>query len=174
MAKPTYTKLKLTSTITPKELEWNDQKIEVKQYLSVQDKLQLISEVINNAGDGTAILNIGKVNVFFAIKVVEYYTNIVFTDKQKENPVKIYDEIIASGFYEAIMNLIPENELCGLYDWTFETGEQIYKYQNSIYGILDAISTDYEGLNLDIKNIAQHLDNKDGVRFLDEVLTKMG
>ena len=174
MAKPTFTKLKLSSDIAPKELEWGEQKIEIKQYISIQDKLTLIGDVLNSAADENRFYNIGKINMFFALKVLDYYTNLSITDKQKENPVKLYDDIIASGFYGTIFKLIPEDEIGFVYNTMIDTIEQVYKYQNSAYGIMDTISQDYNNLNLDATKISEKLSNKENVEFLNQVLTKMG
>ena len=174
MAKPTFTKLKLSSEIAPKEFEWGEQKIEIKQYISIRDKLTFISDVLNSAADENRFYNIGKINMFFALKVLDYYTNLSITDKQKENPVKLYDDIIASGFYGKVFKLIPEDEIGFVYNTMMDAIEQIYKYQNSIYGILDTINTDYSQMNLDIQKLTENLQNKEGVQFLDQVLTKMG
>ena len=173
-AKPTFTKLKLSSDIAPKELEWGEQKIEIKQYISIQDKLTFISDVLNSAADENRFYNMGKINMFFALKVLDYYTNLSITDKQKENPVKLYDDIIASGFYGAVFKLIPEDEIGFVYNTMMETVEQIYKYQNSAYGILDAMNSDYSNLNLDIDELTNKLQNKENVEFLNEVITKLG
>ena len=51
MAKISLTKLKLVPKETIKTFIWNEQEIEVKQYISIQDKLNMISEVLNLAAD---------------------------------------------------------------------------------------------------------------------------
>ena len=174
MAKPTYAKLKLSADIAPKELEWGEQKIEIKQYLPIEKKLEFIGDVLNAAADENRFYSQAKVDMFFAIKVIETYTNLSITDKQKENPAKLYDEIKASGFYDKIVELIPVEEIDYLYDLVCDTMEQVYKYQDSAYGILDALNTDYSNLNFDIEKLAKEISNKENVQFLDQVLTKLG
>ena len=112
--------------------------------------------------------------MYFKIYITYFYTNINFTDKQKEEVIKTYDALYSSGLWDCIKKAIPEEELNYVYDLVIDAIEQIYNYQNSIYGILDAISTDYEGLNLDIQELSKKLGDKEGVQFLDQVLTKMG
>ena len=174
MAKPTFAKLKLSSEIAPKELEWGEQKIEIKQYLPIEDKLAFIGDVLNAAADDNRFYSQGKVDMFFAINIIEKYTNLSITDKQKENSAKLYDEIKASGFYANVINLIPEEEVDYLYDLVCDTEEQVYKYENSAYGILDAVNKDYDNLNLDIEKLTKDIGNRENVQFLDEVLTKLG
>lgn len=174
MAKPTYAKLKLSADITPKELEWGEQKIEIKQYLPIEKKLEFIGDVLNAAADDNRFYAQGKVDMFFALKVIEVYTNLSITDKQKENSAKLYDEIKASGFYANVINLIPAEEVDYLYDLVCDTEEQVYKYENSAYGILDAVNKDYDNLNFDIEKLTNDISNKENVQFLDQVLTKLG
>ena len=174
MAKPTLTKLKLSSSIAPKELEWGEQKVEIKQYLPIQDKLTFIGDVLNAAADENRFYAQGKVDMFFALKVIEVYTNLSITDKQKENQTKLYDDMKASGFYDAVVAQIPDKEIDYLYDLVCATEEQVYKYQNSAYGIMDAMNTDYNNLNFDIEKLTKDLGNRENVQLLDEVLTKLG
>ena len=61
-----------------------------------------------------------------------------------------------------------------MYDLVVDVAKQVYYYQNSIYGILDSINTDYNKLDLDIQKLTENLRDKEGVQFLDQVLTKMG
>ena len=174
MAKPTLNKLKLALKEPIKIIIFNDQEIEVKQYLSIQDKLTMISEVLGAAADQNKFYNPGKIEMFFAIKVLEYYTNISITDKQKENPVKIYDDIISSGLYKEIFEAIPEDDIGFVYNVMKESVKQIYDYQNSAYGILDAMNTDYNNLDFDIEKLVSNIKDKEGVEFLNEVMTKLG
>ncbi len=174
MGRPTYTKLKLSSVIAPKVLTWGDQEVEVKQYLSIQDKLTFIGDVLNAAADENRFYSQGKVDMFFALKVIEMYTNLSITDKQKENPIKLYDDIKASGFYEEVVGKIPTKEINYLYDLVCKTEEQVYAYNNSAYGIMDAMNNDYNNLNFDIEKLTKEIGNKENAQFLDQVLTKLG
>lgn len=174
MAKISLTKLKLTPKENVHTITWNEQEIEVKQYISIEDKLNMISEVLNAAADENKFYNPGKIDMFFALKTIDYYTNISITDKQKENPVKLYDNFISSGFYTDVFHAIPEDEIGYVYKVMMETVDQIYKYNNSAYGILDAMNNDYDNLNFDINKIFGDIQNKEGVEFLNEVMTKLG
>jgi len=174
MAKPTFSKLKLSVNTEEKEFIWEDQVIKVKQYLSIEDKLQLISQILNSAADENRFYNKGKIDLYFRLYIIYFYTNISFTDKQKEEVIKTYDIIYSSGFWDNIKKIIPEEELKYLYDLTIDVTKQIYVYQNSVYGILDTINTDYSNMNLDIQQLTNQITNKENVEFLDNVLTKMG
>lgn len=174
MAKPTFSKLKLTANVDKKEITWEDQVIEVKQYLSIEDKLKLITEVLNASADENRFYNKGKIDLYFKLYITYFYTNISFTDKQKEEVIKTYDALYSSGLWDSVKKAIPEEELDYVYNLVIDAVEQIYNYQNSIYGILDTINSDYSKTNLDLQKLTENLQNKEGIQFLDEVLTKMG
>jgi len=81
MAKVAFTKLGLKKDDFIKEIEWNGQKIEVKQFLSTGEKLDLISRVVNLSTDEHAFYNPCKVEIFEIIEIIMTYTNINITDK---------------------------------------------------------------------------------------------
>ena len=83
MARVSFTKLGLTKNQEVKIVNWNEQDIEVKQYLPINEKLTLISNVLNNAHDENNFSNPVKVEVFTALEIMYAYTNINFTEKQK-------------------------------------------------------------------------------------------
>lgn len=174
MAKVSLTKLGLKVNQDIKTIEFNEQTIEVKQYLPINDKLELISNVINASHDDNNFANPVKVSVFTALEIMYAYTNINFTDKQKEDPTKLYDMLISSGVVEAIVNMIPEAEyheiICGVSD----SINAIYTYRNSVLGILESISADYSQLSFDAEEIQKKLGDPNNMAFLKEVLTKLG
>ena len=103
MAKVSLTKLGLKVNQEIKTIEFNEQTIEVKQYLPINDKLELISNVINSAHDENNFANPVKVSVFTTLEIMYAYTNINFTDKQKEDPTKLYDMLISSGLVSKLL-----------------------------------------------------------------------
>ena len=174
MAKVSFAKLGLKVNQEIKTIEFNEQIIEVKQYLPVNDKLELIGNVINSAHDENNFSNPVKVSVFTTLEIMYAYTNINFTDKQKEDPTKLYDMLISSGLVAEIIRAIPESEyneiLCGVSD----SIDAIYAYRNSAMGILDIISQDYSALNFDATEIQKKIGDPENMALLKQVLTKLG
>ena len=107
MAKVSFTKLGLTKPQIFAELCINEQVIEVKGYLPVNEKLELISEIVSGAADENNFYNAPKGHVYFILGIVKYYTNITFTEKQLENPQKLYDLIVGNELDALILNAIP-------------------------------------------------------------------
>ena len=174
MAKVSFTKLGLKKNEEIGILHINEQDIEVKQYLPINEKLELISSVINSAADENNFSNPVKENVFLTLEILYHYTNINFTDKQKEDPVKLYDLVVSSGLVNKITDLIPEEELDEVINGVAQSVKAIYTYRNSVLGILESISQDYSALNLDATEIQQKLADPDNMALLKQILTKLG
>ena len=166
MAKVSLTKLGLKVNQNVKNIEFNEQIIEVKQYLPINEKLELISSVINSAADENNFSNPVKENVFLTLEILYHYTNINFTDKQKEDPVKLYDLVVSSGLVNKVTDLIPEEELDEVINGVAQSVKAIYTYKNSALGILESISQDYSALNLDATEIQQKLADPDNMALL--------
>lgn len=175
MAKVSFSKLGLTKNQEVKILNWNEQNIEVRQYLPISEKLELISNVINFAHDGNAnFANPVQVEVFTGLELLYAYTNISFTDKQKEDPAKLFDLVKSSRLLDSVIMLIPANEYTDLVTGVQNSITAIYAYQNSVMGVLDNISTDYSNLNLDATEIQKALSDPNNMALLKNVLTKLG
>ena len=174
MAKVSFTKLGLKKNEEVGILHINEQDIEVKQYLPINEKLELISSVINSAADENNFSNPVKENVFLTLEILYHYTNINFTDKQKEDPVKLYDLVVSSGLVNKVTDLIPEEELDEVINGVAQSVKAIYTYKNSALGILENISQDYSSLNLDATEIQQKLADPDNMALLKQILTKLG
>jgi hypothetical protein len=115
MAKLAFSKLGLKNNNQVVNIHYNEQIIEVKQYISVNDKLKLISNIINNTVDEHNFCNPVKVKVYLLIGIIENYTNISFTEKQKEDIVKLYDLIQSNGLFDKILTAIPDEEFNDLW-----------------------------------------------------------
>ena len=174
MAKVAFTKLGLKVNTDIKTIDFNEQNIEVKQYLPVSDKLDLIAKVINLSADDNNFANPIKVEVHSTIAIIEAYTNITFTEKQKENITKLYDMISSSGMFNVITESIPAEELNNLFVGIEETVEAVYKYRNSLMGIFETITADYSNLNLEATEIQKKLGDPENMALLRNVLTKLG
>lgn len=174
MAKVGLTKLGLSINKDVKHIEWNGQDIEVLQYLPSNEKLELCSRIINDSVDDQNFYNPGKVAIFQAIETIIVYTNIHVTDKQREDPCKLFDLLQSSGFAIEVYKAIPENELNAIQSIVECTIENIYKYKNSILGILDTVSNDYSNLELDSEKIRNNLSEGKNIEFLKAVMDKLG
>lgn len=172
--KPTFAKLKLQKNTEVKVVKVNELEIEVKQYLPVEDKLKLISNVINYSADENNFANPVKVDVFGTLEIIYAYTNLGFTEKQKEDPANLYDLLISSGVADELINAIPEMEYSSLINSINECSTAIYAYRNSVAGIIENVLADYNTLDLNATDIQKKLADPENLGLLREILTKMG
>ena len=174
MAKIAFTKLSLSKNTSVKEVEWKDQKIEVKQYLPVGDKLDLISRIVNYSADDHVFYNPCKVEIFELIEIILAYTNLNLTDKQQEDILKLYDLFVSSGFADTIKDAIPEEEINYLDDGIWATIKEIYRYRDSAMGIMEQIVQDYKDVDLDARKITEQLSKNENLSMVKDVITKLG
>ena len=174
MAKIAFSKLGLTKNQNVKTIKFNEQEIEVKQYLPVNEKLELISNVINSSADENNFSNPIKKTIFTTLEILYAYTNINFTDKQKEDPAKLYDLVVANDLVKEVLNAIPEREYAQVSFGVENSVEAIYKYRNSILGILETISQDYSALDLEASEIQKKIADPENLALLKSIVTKLG
>jgi hypothetical protein len=174
MAKISFTKLGLKQNQDIKTIEFNEQTIEVKQYLPVSEKLEIISRILTLSQDDNNFENSIKINVYTALEILYAYTNITFTDKQKEDAPKLYDVVYSSGLYEAVKNAIPEDEYDDIVYGASSLARAYYKYKSSAMGILENISTDYSNLSFDATDIQQKISDPNNLALLKDIMTKLG
>ena len=177
MAKISYNKLGITKDELNKvqTVEYNDQTVEVKQYLPIAEKSELITHVLNNSVDeNNGYYNLLKMDMYLALEIVYAYSNISFTEKQKEDPMKLYDMLNASRVLNLIIGLVPEGEFYYLNKTVHEMANNIVAYRNSAMGIMERITTDYSNLDLDASAIQKELADPNNMTLLKDILTKLG
>ena len=174
MAKVPFTKLGLTKNIDIKIIEFNNQQIEIKQYLPLGEKIELIDNVLNNVQETNNFINTVMLETLIDLNIIFKYTNISFTEKQKEDLYKLYDLLFNSGLKDAIYEAIPTNEIEQIYHWSYTIAKNFYEYRNSAYGIIETISQDKDKLDFDATEIQKALANGENIELLKEILTKMG
>lgn len=174
MAKIGFTKLSLKRKNEVKIITINNNQIEIKQYLPVNEKLDLIARVINGAHDQNNFPNPIKIEVIGTLEMIMAYTNISFTEKQKEDIPKLYDLLEENGVIKDIISQIPEDEYNFIIDGINKTVDAVYTYNNSVLGILEAVSKDYSNLDFDATQIQKKMADPENLKLVRDVLTKLG
>lgn len=174
MAKVSFAKLGIKTDSSIDTIQFGEHTIEVKKYLPIQEKIELISNVIIYSLDNNGFYNPIKIKIFTALEIVYKYTNLSITDKQKEDVGKLYDQLISSGLYEKIISKINLNDLEEIELTTKETIQSLYAYKNSVLGILDDISKNYENFKIDAESIQKLLGDPENLSLVKSILTKLG
>ena len=161
MAKVTYSSLKLKTNTDIKIIEFNGIKIDVLQYLPIEDKYSLVNISLQKSQE-KSIYNPMKKDVFFHLNLVYMYTNITFTDKQREDESKLYDTLCSSGLMTEILKAIPETEYEALYSYIEELEDDILNYQNTFAGVAKEI---IDTLPIKAEEMQKIVDNFDQTKF---------
>lgn len=119
-------------------------------------------------------LNEFAFHMYMDLAIVFNYTNLSFTDKQKEDLYKLYDLLVGSGFMKELKKQVNCNQTDDLEVYIYETLNGYYKYHNSVYGIIDAMNQNYSNLNLDVNELQDKISNPESLSLVKDILTKMG
>lgn len=174
MAKIGFTKLGLKKNTNLMTLNWNDQIIEIKAYLPIEEKITIIERIVNQSLDDNNFANPMRVDINILLEIIFAYTNISFTDKQKEDRLALYDLLVGSEFWTQFLTVLPNEEYMSIYNGVWDTINEIYKYRDSVLGIIEAVNQDYSNLNLDAENIQKNLADPNNLSLLKDVVTKLG
>lgn len=140
MAKTSFASLKLKVKEEVKTFEVGDKVVEVKQYLPASDKYDLIMITLQESEDN-GIYNAFKKDVLFHLNLVFMYTNLSFTDKQRENMLELYDILESNGIIGQVVDNIPEDEYELLLEFMEEVSGDMMNYKTSFSGTVSNIMT---------------------------------
>lgn len=158
-----------------KEIKINDKKVEVKQYLPVNEKLNLITNVLQAiAGNEYNFVNPVQLDVYTALEIVYHYTNIDIAEDAKSNPGELYDTFENNDIINAIVASIPETEYNFIVDGVQDTVTAYYAYKNSALGIMENITQDYSNLDLDATKIQEKMADPNSIPLLKAIVDKLG
>lgn len=174
MSKVPYTKLGLTKNESKEKLQWGQVEIEIRQYLPFEDKLHLIERIVNKSLDEKGYINPCRRDLFEKMEIFYAYTNVNFTEKQKEDEFKLYDMLVGNGLMEKVISLIPEKEINSIFVSVHQLIDSIYEYRNSARGIMEMITSDYSNLELDAENLQKNIANPENLQLLRDVLERLG
>lgn len=141
MGKISYSNMKLKIKKDIKEIEYNGNTIEVSQYLPIEDKYDLIMATLQKSEE-VGYYNALKLDMYFHLHLVYLYTNISFTEKQKEDELKLYDSLKSNGLIDEIVKDIPDAEYNDLLYFMDKIIEDSFAYKTSVAGLANSIITD--------------------------------
>lgn len=160
--KISYANLKLKLNTNTKSVAVGDTEIEVLEYLPIEEKYSLIMTVLAGSKEDTGLYNQLKLNMLFNLYLIYAYTNINFTDKQKEDEIKLYDILESNGVVDTVIAAIDEKEYNELQGYITKTIEDDIKYNTTIAGTLKSIIAELPKQAEEVKKI---LDNFDKEKF---------
>ena len=143
MPKVSFTnlKLKVNNEVNTFQFGENKTKIEVLKYLPIEDKNDLIHIALQNAEED-GIYNDILLEMYFNLYIIYFYTNINFTDKQKEDPAKLYDQMQSNGLITSVIEAMDNDEYANLLTSLEVIRDANLTYKNTAGAVLQAIIQD--------------------------------
>lgn len=159
--KVSYANMKLKTNTAVNTFEFCGQKIEVLKYLPAADKYDLLMVTLQKSLEGN-IYNEFKLNLYFELNLVYMYTNISFTEKQREDEFKLYDTLRSNGFFELFYEALDDKEYEELFDQIAELKATMERSKSSVAGVIANI---IEDLPANAEAAAKIVENFDPSQF---------
>lgn len=139
--KASYANMKLKLNTEVETFDFCGQNIEVLKYLPAQDKYDLLMVTLQKSFED-GIYNEFKLDLYFQLNLVYMYTNISFTEKQREDELKIYDNLKSNGFFEKFFSVLNEEEYEELFALLNTMKENNIKQRSSVGEIINRLIDD--------------------------------
>ncbi len=152
-----YANMKLKPVTSTHKFEWNGNEIEVLDYLPVEDKYDLIMITLQKSFED-GYYNPIKVDEFFHLHLIYMYTNINFTDKQREDEHKLYDSLKSNGLIDAFIEQMNEFDYSELFNMLDDTKRELTEYKRSTSALIQSLVSDLPRQADAMKNIMDNFD----------------
>ena len=159
--KVSYANMKLKVNTSVKTFDFCGQKVEVLQYLPAQDKYDLLMVTLQKSMENGAY-NEFKLNLYFELNLVYMYTNISFTEKQREDEFKLYDLLLSSGLLDQVIEAIPAEEYDYICEQIDNLEEDLLNFDNTLASLVRNI---IENLPIQAEEMQKIVDNFDPEKY---------
>ena len=125
MAKIGLNKLNLNKKQDVKVIQYEGNDIEIIQHLDIGSKSALVSAAVR----GSVIQGIVDeilLDAYLHLFIVDRYTNISLTQKQRENLLETFDLLESNKFFDVVISGMAENE----YDYIFTMAKRLMNNVN--------------------------------------------
>jgi len=144
----------------------NNKEIEVLQYLPISDKIDLIQIALQKAEEN-GIYNEMKLDVYFNLYLVYMYTNLEFTDEEKEDEFALYDELQSNNVIISVIGAMDKDEYDFLWDYLNIMKKSNLKYKKSAAALIQSFIQDMPKNAAAAANIVDNFDKEKYQNVLD-------
>ena len=159
---PTFASLKLKRNNDYNVVNFGDSEIHVLKYLPIEDKIDLIDMALANSKEVNGLYNDLKLEQFFNLYIIYYYTNLTFTEKHKEDESKLYDLMQANELIINVLGAMDEDEYDFLRSELDEVKNSRERYMCSAGALMQSMIQD---LPRNAAAAAQIVDNFDKSKY---------
>ena len=137
-----YSDLNLKINTETTVIKINDNtEIEVLQYLPVEDKIDLIQIALQKSLEN-GIYNEIKLDMYFNLYIVYMYSNLEFTDEEKEDEFKLYNKLKSNDIIAHVIAGMDEGEYDCLLDYLKSMQENNESYKKSAAALFQTFIQD--------------------------------
>lgn len=158
-----YSDLKLSINNEVITTTVNEVEIEVRRYLPIEDKIDLIEVALQKAEEN-GIYNEMKLAMYFDLYIIYMYTNLEFTDEEKMNEYKLYNELESNGVISAVLGTLEEYEI--LFHYLNIMKEAKMRYKTSAAAM---IQTFIQDMPRNAEAMSEIVDNFDKEKYKEVV-----
>lgn len=150
-----FSELELKINDKVRTLKFKNKDIKVKQYLPIQDKLNLVQIALQQSLD-EGIYNDGLLTAYFHTYVVMFYTDLEFTEEEKQDVLTLFNLMDSENLIGSVIELIPQSEFGDLLEMlnNQQKNNMIFK-QSAAYVIgqfIDALPSQMEKVGEIVNN----------------------
>ena len=127
--------LNINKVVNTNSFMWNDKEIEVVDYISADDKYDIVMITLQNSEE-EGIYNPIKLDIYYHLYLVYTYTNIIFSDEDRADELALYDALLSSGFMEEFLKHINIRDYAEMQDEIEKIAEMKMKYNVSTASII--------------------------------------
>lgn len=119
-----------------KEIEVGKLKIKVKQFLSTEEKKNLLEMVMQKADGGTVMTDL-ITSAVFEVYLILKYTDLEISDEDKADIFALYDSLEKDGIIKAVIDAMPAKDYSDLLELLSRMVDDYTVYRNSARGFID-------------------------------------
>lgn len=124
-----------------KTITLNEKTIQVKSYLPISDKIDVVQITIQKADNGRYIDQLA-LDMFFELNLVYSYSNIEVTQEDRDNQFALYDRWTQDGTINTVISAIPDEEYNKLSEAIDETVEDLMRYRGTAAAVVNSFIQD--------------------------------
>lgn len=122
-------------------VEVGENQIQVLQYLPIQDKIDLIQIALQKS-EQNSIYNEMKLEMYFNLYLIYMYTNLEFSDEDKEDEFKLYNELESNGIILDVIGAMDEDEYDNLLSYLKVMQSNNSSYRHSAAALVQTMIQD--------------------------------
>lgn len=114
-----------------------DVEVKVLQYLPIEQKNDIIQLTLQNSEEN-GVFNYLLLDMYFHLYICYLYTDIDFTEEEKENPANTFDVLTSTGVLNQVIATMDPNEYKALHQILDTSVENKIKYNNTLASVINS------------------------------------